>query len=105
MMLEKYRLQVMETLKACKDPVRARGFLAEVDLALMNGKINAQAQKVFWTALNNDLDVLAQQSTRLSERQAATALGVIVTAQAVISLYQLTLASDERGLASAPRTR
>jgi hypothetical protein len=100
MMLEKYRIQVIETLKACKDPVRAREFLAEVDLALMNGQIGARAQKTFWDALNNDLDVLTQEAAMLSEKQGAALTGVALVAQAAISLYQLTMASDEEGLVS-----
>jgi hypothetical protein len=100
MMLEKYRTQVIETLKACKDPVRAREFLAEVDLALMNGRVTARAQKMFWAALNNDLDALAQESATLSEKHGVALTGVVLVAQAAISLYQLTIASDEEGLVS-----
>ena len=97
MMLEKYRFQVMETLKACKDPVRAREFLAEVDLALMHGQISTRAQKMFWTAMNNDLDILARESATLSDEQGAAFTGVVLVAQAAISLYRLTLAGDEEG--------
>ena len=97
MMLEKYRLQVMETLKACNDPVRAREFLAEVDLALVNDGVSARAQKMFWTAMKNDLDILARESATLSEDQGAALTGVVIVAQAAISLYRLTLTSDEEG--------
>jgi hypothetical protein len=99
MTLAKYRIQVMETLKACKDPAKAREFLAEVDLALMYSQISAHVQKMFCAAFKNDLDVLGQEAATLSDKQNATLSGVIVAAQAAISLYQLTIASDEEGLA------
>jgi hypothetical protein len=103
MTLEEPRIEVMQKLKACRDPVQARELLAEVDLALMKSQISVRAQKRFWEALKKDLDVLAQESAVLLGNQAAVALsGVIVAAQATISPYQLTLASDEDGSAGEP---
>ena len=97
MTLDEYRVQVIEKLKACRDPARARGQLAEVDLVLMNSRISDRVQKTFWETLNNDLDVLAQESTLLLEKPAATALSaVIAAAQTVIAQYRLLIASDQQ---------
>jgi hypothetical protein len=69
MTLEEYRIQVIERLKASQDPVKARGLLAEVELVLTNSRIGDRAQKTFWETLNNDLDIVAQESTLLLEKQ------------------------------------
>jgi hypothetical protein len=99
--LEDYRLEVVEKLKACQDPDRARGLLSEVDLALMNAQVSARAQKRFWEALNSDLDVLARGSAVRLDRGAVTTLDrIIFAAQAAIVLYHLSIASDELDLGS-----
>lgn len=94
MTLEEYRIQVIEKLKACREPLWARNLLAEVDLVLTNSGISDQARKTFWEDLKNDLEVVAQESTLLLEKQAATALSAVITAaRAAIAQYQLLLAT------------
>ena len=63
----------------------------------MNSRISDRAQKVFWQTLNNDLDIVAQESTLLLEKQEATALsGAVAAVRAVIAHYQRLIASDEQ---------
>jgi hypothetical protein len=95
--LEEYRIQFIEKLKACRDPANVRGLLAEVDLVLMKSGISDRVQRTFWETLNNSLDVVAQESTLLLEKQAATALSaVIAAAQTVIAQYLVLLANDQQ---------
>jgi len=97
MTLEEYRIQVIEKLKICRDAAQARGLLAEVDLVLTNSRISDRTQKLFWQTLNNALDAVAQESTLLLEKQAATALRpVVAAAQPVTAQYQLLIASDHQ---------
>jgi len=47
--------------------------LSEVDGSLTKSRVGRHTRATFWEALNNDLDVVAQESTLLLERQGATA--------------------------------
>jgi hypothetical protein len=96
MTLEEYCIQVIEKIKACRDPARVRDLLSEVDGLLTRSRIGHHTRATFWEALNNDLDVVAQESTLLLERQAATALSAVVAAQTVIAQYQLRRVSDHQ---------
>jgi hypothetical protein len=50
---------------------------------------------MFWEDLKSDLEVVAQESTLLLEKQAATALAAVVAvAQAVIAQYESLIVSN-----------
>jgi hypothetical protein len=95
--LEEYCIQVIETLKACRDPAQVRDLLSEVDGVLTSSRIGRHTRTTFWKAVSDDLDVVAQESPLLLEKQAATALSaVIAAAQTVIAQYQLLTAGDQK---------
>jgi len=94
--LEEYRIQVIEKLKVCGSAASARSLLAEVDLLLTNSRISDRGLRTFWEALNNDLDMVAQDSTVLLNNKAATELSaVIAAARAAIFEYEVLIGSDE----------
>jgi len=97
MTLEEYCIQVIEEIKACSNPARVGDLLSEVDGLLNRSRIGHHTRAAFWEALNNDLDVVGQESTLLLEKQAATTLSAVVAAaQTVIAEYLLLLASDQK---------
>jgi hypothetical protein len=95
MTLDEYRTQIIESLKARPEIAGARDLLAQTHLVLTNSGISAQTQTTFWESLNDDLELLAQQST-LEEHAATTLRAVIAAAQAVIAQYQRLIASAQQ---------
>lgn len=92
MTLDEYRTQIVESLKARPDIVRARDLLAQTHLVLINSGISAQTQTRFWESLNDDLELLEQES-KLPEEHAANALRAVIAAvQSVIAQYQRLIA-------------
>jgi hypothetical protein len=70
--LDGYRVQVLEKLRACRDPRKAREILAEADVMLNASGLSRPAQRTFWLELDTDLDMLAEDPTE--------ALSAIITA-------------------------
>ena len=92
--LDGYRIQVLEKLKGCRDPGRARDLLAEVDVMLSASELSPKAQQAFWHALSTDLEVVAEESTKLLGKDAAATLsGVVAAAQSDIAQYLVVLSS------------
>ena len=92
--LDGYRFQVLERLKGCQDPGRARDLLAEVDVTLGATDMSPKAQQAFWHGLSTDLEVVLEESTRLLEKDRAARLTtVIAAAQADITQYLSLLSS------------
>jgi hypothetical protein len=84
--LDGYRIQVLERLKGCQDPARARDLLAEVDLMLGASGLSPRAQQAFWQGLSTDLEVVAEESTKLLGKDRAVRLtAVVLAAQADIA--------------------
>lgn len=101
MTLEDCRIEVIAKLKACQGPLWARNLLAQVDLVLLNSQISAGTKKAFWEALNNDLDVVAEDSTLLLGKEAATTLSAVVAAaKAMIAQYLQLIESDKKSSGS-----
>ena len=92
MTLDEYRTQIIESLKARPDIVGARDLLAQTHLVLINSGISAQTQTRFWESLNDDLELLEQESTLLEEHAANTLRAVVAAVQAVIAQYQRLIA-------------
>lgn len=61
--LDGYRIQVLERLRACRDPREAREVLAEADIILNASGLSRPAQRAFWQGLDTDLDVLLEDPT------------------------------------------
>jgi hypothetical protein len=80
MTLDEYRTQVIERLKGCRDSLDVRGLLSEVHLFITESRISDHAQSTFWEALSHDLNVVAQESTHLMGKKAATALSALIAA-------------------------
>ena len=78
--LEGYRIQVLEKIKATRDPQRARDLIAEVDVALRATGLRRAAQRAFWEALHTDIDVLIEESVTVLGRDLAAELGAIIAA-------------------------
>ena len=78
--LEGYRIQVLEKIKATRDPQRARDLIAEVDVALRATGLRRAAQRAFWEALHTDIEVLTEESATVLGRDLATDLGDIIAA-------------------------
>ncbi len=98
MTLDEYHTQVLANLQSCRDPAQARTLMHEVDAALTRDRISQSTQRVFWGSLGNALEELAQETTRMPDRRAATALiAVVVAAQSLIEQYQLRNASGSPG--------
>jgi hypothetical protein len=92
--LDDYSLGVLERLKACIEPARARELLAEVDAILTATDVSDGAQKEFWQNLNHELNVFAHRLSRPSTRSVVSARSVIAVAQAAIAQYQRRLKSE-----------
>jgi hypothetical protein len=96
MMLDEYRIKVIERLKACKNTAAARHILAEADLVLMNSHVTGLTQDKFWETLHEDLDVLAEESKFLTDPEAGLKLAsVVAAAQARIARYREKIAGDQ----------
>ena len=92
--LDGYRIQVLEKLKSCPDPGRARDLLAEVDVMLGASELSPKAQQAFWHGLSTDLEVVAEESAKLLGKDAAATLsGVVAAAQSDIAQYLVILSS------------
>jgi hypothetical protein len=78
--LEDYRLQVIEQLKGASGAARVRDLLAEVDLVLASARLSSTAQRMFWERLDSDLDELAEGSKGVLGKEAAAALGTMISA-------------------------
>jgi hypothetical protein len=92
--LDGYRIQVLEKLKGCQDPGKARDFLAEVDVMLNASELSPTAQQAFWHDLATDLEVVAEESAGLLAKGAgATLAAVVAAAQADIAQYLLIISS------------
>ena len=61
--LDGYRIQVLENLRVCRDPRKARDVLAEADVVLNASGLSRAAQRAFWEGLDTDLDVLLEDPT------------------------------------------
>ena len=84
--LDGYRIQVLERLKNCPDPRRARDLLAEVDVMLDASGLSPKAQQAFWQGLSTDLEVVGEESTKLLGQDRAVRLtAVVLAAQADIA--------------------
>lgn len=95
MTLDEYRIEIIEKLKGFSDPARARGLLAEVDLAFTSGRLSIATRRAFWEGLHDDLDVAAQEAHLLvGARGASTLVAVISVAQSAIEAYVLVLARE-----------
>jgi hypothetical protein len=94
MTLDEYRMQVFEKLRACTEASHAREILSEVRALLASSRMSDSGQKGFWQSLSHDLNVLAHQLTRPSDRAVVSARTVIATAQSAIAQYQRQLKSD-----------
>jgi hypothetical protein len=93
---EGYRVHIVEQLKAARGTERARDLLAEVDMVLASARLSTAAQGAFWESLNSDLDVLAEESKGVLEKEAAAALSaVIAAAQGAVLKYRRLLESAE----------
>lgn len=92
--IDGYRVQVLERLRNCGDPKKARDILAEVDVALHALDLSARAQKAFWEGLDTDLDVVAEEWTQLLGRErAATLNAIIAAAKGDVAQYILIVSS------------
>jgi hypothetical protein len=78
--LDGYRIQVLEKLRSCRDPRKAREALAEADVILNASGLSRPAQRAFWEGLNTDLDMLAEEPS-----DAITA--IVAAAKADIAKY------------------
>ena len=86
--LEGYRIQVLEKLKAVRDPQKAHDLIAEVDVALRATGLRRAAQRAFWEALHTDIDVLTEESATVLGRDLAAELGgIIATAKTEVRHY------------------
>ena len=95
MTLEEFRIHLLRTLKDCRDPGDARVLLAGAYLLLSDSRICDHTQKAFWKALSNDLDVIAQESMLVLEKQSAADFSTVVTvAQAEIARYRGSTSPD-----------
>lgn len=89
MVLEEYRTQVIERLKACRDTIAVRAVLAEADLILMSSQLTAITRDKFWETLEEDLDVIRKESKNIADRKAAAILdALLAAAQARIARYR-----------------
>jgi len=96
MMLDEYRVKVIERLKGCRDSVVARNILAEADIVLMNGQLTRLTQDKFWETLYEDLEALGEEAKFMTDRAGAVTLStVIVAAQSRIARYREKIAADE----------
>jgi hypothetical protein len=90
--LDGYRIQVLEKVKSCEDPGRARDFLAEVDVMLGASELSPEAQQAFWHGLSTDLEVVAEESAKLLGKDAAARLAAVIAgAQGDIAHYLIVL--------------
>src|SRR5258708_35736156 len=96
MTLDEYLPQIVESLKARQDIVGARDLLAQTHLVIIHSGISPQAQTTFWEGLNDEMELLEQQSTRLDEHAANTLRAIIAAAQAVIAQYQRLITSTHK---------
>jgi len=86
--LEGYRIQVLEKIKATREPQRARDLIAEVDVALRATGLRRGAQRAFWEALHTDIDVLTEESVTVLGRDLAAELSdIIATAKTEIRRF------------------
>jgi hypothetical protein len=93
--LDGYRIQVLEKLKGCPDPRRARDLLVEVEAVLAATGLSLRAQQAFWQGLATDLEVVAEDYTGLLGKDRAVRLStVIAAAQADIVKYLGILSSS-----------
>lgn len=93
--LEDYRIQIIEQLKAAHGTQRAHDLLAEVDMVLASARLSTAAQGEFWDSLHSDLDMLAEVSKEVLGKEAADALGEVVTAaQGAVLKYRRALQGD-----------
>lgn len=93
--LEDYRIQIIEQLKAAHGTQRAHDLLAEVDMVLASARLSTAAQGEFWDSLHSDLDMLAEVSKEVLGKEAADALGEVVTAaQGEVLKYRRALQGD-----------
>jgi hypothetical protein len=93
--LDGYRIQVVEKLKACHSARGARDLLAEVEAVLAATGLSLRAQQAFWHGLGTDLEVVAEESPRLLEKDRAARLKhVLAAAQADIARYLGILSSS-----------
>jgi hypothetical protein len=96
MMLDEYRIKIIERLKDCRDTAAARHIMAEADLVLMNSRLTRLTQDKFWESLYEDLDVLIEETRFMTDRESGVKLStVVVAAQARIARYRERIAGDE----------
>lgn len=92
--IDGYRVQVLERLKNCGEPKKARDILAELDVALHALDLSAGAQRAFWEGLDTDLDVVAEEWPQLlGTERAGTLNAIIVAAKREVAQYLLNVSS------------
>lgn len=88
MTLEEYRIQIVDKVRNLRDPARARSLLEEVDLVLTSSRLTSTTAKRFWEELHSDLQVIADEASRLLQRAEGIALRTVVSAaQSVIAQH------------------
>ena len=95
--LDEYRLQVLARLRACEGPDEALRVLAEAECVLDTSGLRDRAVRTFWQDLSDGLEVIAQESTHLLDKQAFVRLSVVISASlAAITEYRAVVGDGSR---------
>jgi hypothetical protein len=94
---DEYRIELLKDLKTCEVPAEARQWIAEAYLFLAQSRLTDRDRMEFWSSLDRDLDMLAQESIQFPDPPSAfMQFSVLTAAQVDVALHLRRLAHDER---------
>jgi hypothetical protein len=89
--LEELRIQLLDSVKNCRDPHAVAQLLAEAERTLNDSRVGEVSKGAFWDAVEHDLDVVTQEASVILGTQAA------LTVRAVIGAARTGLGAYRRG--------
>lgn len=103
MTLEEYRIQLVQRIRDCSSPAEACSLIGEGDLVLAQSQLSERTQRLFWSNLHADLEVLREDLIGVPERAGRSVRGaVLVAAQVAITQHQNALAGTAASRTSQP---
>jgi hypothetical protein len=88
MTLDEYRLQMLQRIRDCSFPDRARDLIAEARQFLAQSRLNEPTLRALWSNLRADLEVLSEDLIDVAERSGRSQRGAILAA-AHVAIVQL----------------
>jgi hypothetical protein len=101
MTLDEYGIQLLERIRNCSSPTKARDLIAEGHLFLAQSHLSERTLRTFWSSLRASLEFLSEDLIDVGESRAVRS-AVLTAAHVAITQHQNELAVPPDEAASKP---